>query len=106
MCIARNYTCGISSCGCKFATGTTYKAFRDPGSRYYHNWRQTFVPMTRIEELTIDATLPAITNESRSSLQNDIENMLNCVEQTSPFLESHGTEIVSLHRPVVMSQVE
>ena len=79
MCIARNYTCGISSCGCIFATGATYKAFRDPGTRYHHNWRQTFVPTTGIEELTTDATLPAITNESRSSLENDIEYMLNCV---------------------------
>ena len=96
-----NYTCGISSCGRKFVTGATYGAFRDHCTRYHHNWRQTFVPTTGIEGLTTDATLPATTDDSRSSLEHDdIENMLNCVEETSSFLESHGTEIVSLHRPV------
>ena len=95
-----NYVCGISSCGRNFATDATYEAFCDHCTRYHHNWRRTFIPTTGIEELTIDATLLATTNESRSSIEDDdIEDTLNCVEETLPFLESHGTEIVPVHRP-------
>lgn len=96
-----NYVCRISSCGRNFATGATYEAFHDHCTRYHHNWRRIFIPSTGIEELTIDATLPATINESRSSVEDDDieDHTLNCVEEMSPFSESHDTEIDPVHRP-------